>query len=79
MSKTKKVASIGRYGVRYGRKSKEAVKQIEKRQKRKHECPVCKKKSVKRLAAGVWRCTKCHVKFAGGAYEPRRDAKVMSG
>lgn len=77
MTKTKKVGSAGRYGVRYGRKTKEIVKQIEKKQKQKHECPCCRKKSVIRIAAGVWQCRKCNTKFAGGAYEPKREMKVI--
>lgn len=70
MTKTKKIGSAGRYGVRYGRKTKEAIKEIEK--KWKYECPVCSKKTVVRVAAGIWQCKKCNAKFAGGAYQPKR-------
>ncbi len=73
MTKTKKVGSTGRYGVRYGRRTKEAVKKIEKVQKQKHTCPSCKKKAVVRIAAGIWQCKKCGAKFAGGAYVPKRE------
>ncbi|MFN6992254.1 MAG: 50S ribosomal protein L37ae [Fervidobacterium sp.] len=77
MTKTKKIGSAGRYGVRYGRKTKEAIRQIEKKQKQRHECPVCRKKAVVRVAAGIWKCKKCNAKFAGGAYEPKREVKVV--
>ncbi len=77
MTKTKKVGSAGRYGVRYGRKTKKAVAEIEKKQKQRHQCPVCSKKSVVRVAAGIWQCKKCKAKFAGGAYEPKREFKVV--
>lgn len=72
MAKTKKVGSAGRYGVRYGRKTKETVRKIEELQKQKHVCPVCKKKSVKRIAAGIWQCKTCKAKFAGPAYVPKK-------
>ncbi len=72
MGRTKKVGVTGRYGVRYGRKVKVAIKQVESRQKIKHTCPVCKKNTVKRVAAGIWQCNKCSAKFTGAAYEPKR-------
>lgn len=72
MAKTKKVGSTGRYGVRYGRKTKEAVRKIEEIQKQRHTCPVCKKNAVKRIAAGIWQCKACGAKFAGPAYMPKK-------
>jgi large subunit ribosomal protein L37Ae len=73
MGKTKKVGITGRYGPRYGTRSKEVVRKIEKVQKQKHLCPSCKKKAVVRIAAGIWQCKKCQTKFAGGAYFPKRE------
>jgi len=78
MVKTKKVGSTGRYGVRYGRKSKEFIRSIEEKQKKRHVCPVCKKNAVVRIAAGIWQCKKCKAKFAGGAYEPQRELKAVT-
>ncbi|MDD5253868.1 MAG: 50S ribosomal protein L37ae [Candidatus Nanoarchaeia archaeon] len=66
---TKKVGSTGRFGVRYGRKIRKRVLDIEVRQKQKQTCPYCKKKQVKRLAAGIFHCKKCNSKFTGNAYE----------
>jgi large subunit ribosomal protein L37Ae len=65
--KTKKVASTGRFGVRYGKKIRDEVLLVERRQKQKQKCPFCKK-TVKRLAKGIWQCRKCKKKFTGGAY-----------
>jgi large subunit ribosomal protein L37Ae len=76
MTKTKKIGIAGRYGVRYGKRIKEDVTKIEKKQKAKHVCPICKKKSVVRISAGIWKCRKCNSKFAGGAYEPRPESVV---
>ena len=65
---TKKVSSAGRFGVRYGKRIREAVVMIEKRQKQKQICPYCKKPAAKRMAKGIWECRKCNKKFTGGAY-----------
>jgi large subunit ribosomal protein L37Ae len=35
-----------------------------------HTCPRCSSRSVKRDSIGVWECTKCDYRFAGGAYQP---------
>ena len=73
MTKTSKVGSTGRFGVRYGRKIKENIRKIEKIQKQKHICPNCRNKNVVRVAVGIWKCKKCGIKFAGGAYTPKRE------
>ena len=69
MTKTKKVGSTGRFGVRYGLTIRQRVLDVEKRQKVKQKCPYCKKFGVKRLASGIWQCKKCRAKFTGRAYE----------
>ncbi len=35
-----------------------------------HRCPSCSSRSVRRESVGVWECTKCGHRFAGGAYTP---------
>jgi len=71
MGRTKKVGTTGRFGPRYGRKPKLILAKIEKEQKKKHQCPSCKKYSLKRVVSGIWFCKKCELKMAGGAYTPR--------
>mgnify|MGYP001597136641 CR=1 FL=1 len=66
---TKKVKSAGRFGARYGKKVRQRVIDVEKKQRRKHECPYCLSLTAKRVAAGIWKCKKCNVKFTGKAYE----------
>ena len=64
----KKRGSAGRFGARYGRALKSKVSAIEKKQKAKYKCPLCLKSKIKRVCAGIWQCSKCDTKFAGGAY-----------
>tara|TARA_Y100000310_G_C20702171_1_gene830941 strand:+ start:7093 stop:7635 length:543 start_codon:yes stop_codon:yes gene_type:complete len=75
MGKTAKVKTTGRFGSRYGVGIRKRVVKVEKVQKQKHRCPKCGFIRVKRLAAGIYTCTKCNIKIAGGAYIP----ETMSG
>lgn len=70
MARTKKVGITGRFGPRYGRKAKRAVKKIEEEMKKKHICPQCDRPGVKRESRGIWKCRKCGATFTGGAYIP---------
>jgi large subunit ribosomal protein L37Ae len=67
---TKKVGSAGRFGSRYGRRIRTKIVAVEK-DKKAAKCPYCLKlKTLKRVASGIWYCTKCDSKFAGKAYKP---------
>ena len=68
--KTKKVGAMGKYGVRYGRKIRQRLLDVEKAKREKKPCPNCQKPGLKRLSAGIWQCKKCGAKFAGKAYKP---------
>lgn len=68
---TKKVKSAGRFGARYGKKTRQRIIDIEVKQKQKQKCPFCKKLGAKRLAVGIWLCRKCDTKFASNAYSLR--------
>lgn len=69
MTKTKKVGIAGRFGPRYGKKIRQLVIDVEKKQKCKHICPFCKKLGIiKRLSPGIWNCKKCDKVFTGKAY-----------
>jgi large subunit ribosomal protein L37Ae len=74
--KTLKVGTTGRYGVRYGTKTKKAIREIEGRMKKEKVCPYCERPALKRIAAGVWYCKKCKSKFAGAAYFPKSEQNV---
>ena len=70
MGKTKKVKTTGRFGARYGVGIRKRVLKIESEQKKKHLCPKCGFKRIKRKGTGIYYCTKCNTEFAGGAYLP---------
>ncbi len=72
--KTKKVGSTGRFGSRYGAKLRRRVLDIEKRRSEPHRCPACATRALAREAVGLWKCKKCGLSFAGGAYVPYTDA-----
>ena len=67
-TKSKKTKSSGRFGARYGRKVRENLVKVESKQRIKQKCPFCQKLGVKRLAKGIWYCSKCEKKFASNTY-----------
>jgi large subunit ribosomal protein L37Ae len=74
LGRTKKVGSTGRYGVRYGAKLRRRVLDIDKKRNEPNRCPACATRALKRKAVGLWKCSKCNLLFAGGAYVPYTDA-----
>jgi len=70
LARTKKVGSTGRFGPRYGAKLRKRVLDIEKKASEPVRCPSCATKALKREAVGLWKCNKCNLLFAGGAYVP---------
>jgi large subunit ribosomal protein L37Ae len=66
--------SSGRYGPRYGRFIRKRVNEIEKISRARHICPRCDCQKVARKGTGIWECSKCGFKFAGGAYAPQTPA-----
>lgn len=69
-SKLKKIKSAGKFGARYGRSVKRKFVEVESKQRKKQKCPFCSKLGVKRIAKGIWQCTrpKCSKKFTGDVY-----------
>ena len=68
--KTVKAGVVGRLGPRYGVRIRRRVLEVETVQRQRHSCPRCLAKSVKRISSGVWRCRRCDLTFAGGAFRP---------
>lgn len=82
---TKKVGTTGRFGAKYGRRTKNLVRDIELVSKATHVCQRCQAEAVKKVSTGVWSCKHCGAKFAGGAYAPtqqsitiKKEAKPVS-
>ncbi len=71
--RTKKVKSAGRYGVRYGKKVRKKITEIESVQRKKQKCVFCNG-VAKRLSKGIWLCKKCGKKFAEHVfYLPKKE------
>ncbi|NOZ81433.1 MAG: 50S ribosomal protein L37ae [DPANN group archaeon] len=62
-----------RLGSRYGRRVRHKLKDIEILQKKSYKCPYCNAIRVRRLAAGIWQCSKCKAKFANKAYTVKAE------
>jgi large subunit ribosomal protein L37Ae len=77
--RTKKVGVAGRYGPRYGVKTRKQISAVEASKKAAYECPRCKHKAVKRVSTGIWQCRRCDLKFAGGAYTPQMATRTVGG
>ena len=60
--------SAGRFGARYGRVGRKRVADIEEEMNADHRCPECDEDRVSRTDTGVWECSRCGYRFAGGAY-----------
>ncbi len=70
MGRTRKVGPAGSFGPRYGASLRKRWARVVMAMRAPHRCPRCQTKAVKRVAVGIWRCRKCGLVFAGGAYVP---------
>jgi large subunit ribosomal protein L37Ae len=69
-----RTGSAGRFGARYGRVSRKRVADIESDMNADHTCPECGTDDVDRQGTGIWQCSSCGYKFAGGTYRPETPA-----
>ena len=71
MAGTKKVGIAGRFGARYGSRTRNTWKAVMEHQKGVQKCPRCESKIKNmRQSIGVWKCPKCGATFTGGAWAP---------
>ena len=75
-AKGRKSRTAGRFGTRYGVKNRKLVADIEEKMNADYACSKCGALKVKRIASGIWRCTKCEATFAGGSYVPQTSAHL---
>jgi len=75
-AKGRKTRSAGRFGVRYGVKNRKLVADIEEKMHADYACSKCGAVKMKRIATGIWKCTKCEVTFTGGSYVPQTPAHL---
>jgi large subunit ribosomal protein L37Ae len=72
--RTKKIGVAGRYGPRYGVRTRKQIATVIRSKSKAYECPSCRHRAVRRVSTGIWKCRKCNLKFAGGAYSPKTSA-----
>jgi large subunit ribosomal protein L37Ae len=70
MGRTYKVGISGSFGARYGTVARKRYTTVVSGLRAPHECPQCHIMAVRRLSVGIWSCSRCGFKFAGGAYVP---------
>jgi large subunit ribosomal protein L37Ae len=68
MSRTKKVKSAGRFGAGIGTYARNRLNAVESLQRKKQTCPKCAKPGIKRVATGIWECSRCGAQLAAHAY-----------
>ena len=73
MARRKRVNTVGRLGVRYGRRVRLRIAAAEAGVRKKHICQKCGYEAVKRVSVGIWKCRKCDLIFAGAAYTPTSE------
>ena len=78
MAIPKALASIKRFGPRYGRTVKHKLGAIEAIKKAKSKCPYCSAVRVKKIAAGIFNCNKCNSKFTARAYDTQIKKSIST-
>ncbi len=74
--KSEGLGSAKRFGVRYGRRNKLRVAELEKARRDSCKCIYCHKPKVRRVSTGIWLCGKCGAKFTGRAYFVRKKIEI---
>ena len=62
------LGSAKRFETRYGRTLKLRLAAIETEQRKRQQCPYCRKLKVRRQSVGIYLCHSCDKKFTGPAY-----------
>jgi ribosomal protein L37AE/L43A len=81
MAGTVTYKGVKRFGARYGRRIRQKLGKIEADSRAYHKCPYCHYKNAKKVAVGIFVCSKCKAKFASSAYAPlqkKQEAPVIA-
>jgi large subunit ribosomal protein L37Ae len=66
--RTKKVGPAGWMGPRYGLRIRRRVIDIDRAREKPAACPRCSTVTLRRVASGVFECSRCHTRYASNAY-----------
>lgn len=67
-SKTKKIHAAGKFSGGIGVRARNEFNTIESEQRKSQQSPFHPKGKAKRIAAGIWKCTRTGKVFANDAY-----------
>jgi large subunit ribosomal protein L37Ae len=54
--------------AKYGVGVRKRIDAVTKLRAQKYKCPRCRKPAMMRVASGIWRCKRCGLEMADGAY-----------
>ncbi len=66
--RTKKVGPTGWMGARYGIRIRRRVLDIDRARKKPAACPRCATVTLRRVASGIFECSRCGTRYASNAY-----------
>lgn len=70
-----KQKTLGWLKARYGATVRARYTTIWLQAHSRYRCPKCMFRSLERVSIGIWRCRKCGLTIAGGAYQPTTKIK----
>ncbi len=66
------------FGARYGARLRERYGKIVSMQRKHYKCPYCHYPKSKRVAVGIWTCSKCRSTFTSKAYKVEKVAPIKT-
>jgi large subunit ribosomal protein L37Ae len=66
--RTKKVGPTGWMGPRYGIRIRRRVVDIDRARSHPAACPRCATVTLRRVASGIFECSRCGTRYASNAY-----------
>jgi large subunit ribosomal protein L37Ae len=69
VSRKKGSTALKGLNVKFGATVRKRYGKVYRTLKQKRRCPNCTSLKFKREAIGIWKCSKCEYKVAGGAYD----------